>query len=161
MSGGCAIDNVEFARSGRNVGGLLGLVDLPRAAEMLGSARIEYRLQGFVGTSGRPMLRLKLTGVIGVQCQRCLGALDLEIDREAVFELRPAESDISDDDLQNDDLDFLVYDREMSVVDLVEDEIILGVPVAPKHGACDVAEKPSGEKGNAKRPFDVLASLKK
>lgn len=161
MSGGCAIDNVEFARSGRTVNGVLGLAELPRAAEMLGSARIEYRLRGYVGPRGKPMLRLKLTGVIGVQCQRCLGALDLEIDQEAVFELRPAESDISDEDLQNDDLDFLVYDREMSVVELVEDEIILGVPVAPKHGDCAVAEKPSGEEGSAKRPFDALASLKK
>lgn len=160
MSKGGAIDNVEFAKSGRQLDGRLGLADLSRAGESLNSAALDYRLEGSVDRRGRLQLRLWLAGNIELRCERCLEAVTLPIEQESLFELRRSEDDIRPEDLLDDERDFLVFDREMSVVELVEDELILCIPVAPKHASCEpVGGRMEGD--GRRQPFSVLASLKK
>jgi uncharacterized protein len=160
MSKGGAIDNVEFAKSGRHLEGRLGLAELSRAADLLLEADVGYRLTGLQGARGELLLRLRLEGTIGVRCERCLEAMRLPMAQETVFELRRDERAISADDMNDDERDFLVFDRAMPVRDLVEDELILGIPVAPKHADCELAGRTMQDDGR-RQPFGVLASLKK
>lgn len=154
-----AIDNVEFARLGRTLDGRVSLVDMSRAADLLESADLEFHLRGYVGQRGEPMLHLDLSGVIGLRCQRCLEKLSVTLEEQFEYELRAGEDRIGDEDLLDDARDFLVFDRAMSVLELVEDEVILGVPVAPKHEACGAPG--SGVDEQTGRPFAVLAGWKK
>ena len=59
-----------------------------------------------------------------------------------------------------DDLDAVAADAELDVWSLVEDEVLLALPIAPRHaeGACQAA----GESVLKQRasPFAVLAGLK-
>ena len=69
------------------------------------------------------------------------------------------------DDEEEEDL--LVTSREFNVIDLVEDEVILAMPLVPLHEACPAplhmsAEDPQFEQEEEKRPhpFAALAGLK-
>lgn len=160
MSKGGAIDNVEFAKSGRQLDGRLGLAELTRAGDLLVAADLEYRLSGSVGRRGGFQLRLRLAGSVGLRCERCLETVMLPIEQDSLFELRRSEGDIRPDDLLDDERDFLVFDRAMVVTDLVEDELILCIPVAPKHTDCEPAGSMVKDDGR-RQLFGVLASLKK
>lgn len=160
MSKGGVIDNVEFAKSGRQLEGRLGLPGLSRAADLLLEADVGYQLTGSVGSRGELLLHLRLDGAISVRCERCLEAMGVPLTQETVFELRRDEQSISADDMVDDERDYLVFDRAMSVADLIEDELILGIPVAPKHADCELAGRAMQDDGR-RQPFGVLASLKK
>ena len=160
MSKGGAIDNVEFAKSGRRLDGRLGLEELSRAGDLLLAADLEYSLQGLVGRRGEFLLRLRLAGSVGMRCERCLEQVTLPIAQDATFELRRSEAEIRPDDLLDDERDFLVFDRAMAVADLVEDELILCIPAAPKHASCEAAGSMVRDEGR-RHVFGALAALKK
>jgi uncharacterized protein len=160
MSGVAFVDNVEFARSGGRLEGRMTIGELPRAATILDSAALAFRLEGFRGRRGEPMLRLHLDGELGLRCQRCLEAMTLPISQQSVYELRASEADIVGEDLSDDEKDFLVFDAEMSIVALVEDELLLSLPVAPKHDECRVGVTVA-QVEDAARPFAGLAALKR
>jgi uncharacterized protein len=60
----------------------------------------------------------------------------------------------------------LVTDGQLFLMDLIEDELILALPIIPRHpeGECPRDESQGGEEGGqraAENPFAVLRSLKK
>ena len=78
MSARTMIDGLEFAGADKELRGSLAPFDLTRLQDCLfdaGSA-IDYRLRGGRDQQGRPALRLEITGLLHLQCQRCLGLLE-------------------------------------------------------------------------------------
>ena len=154
------IDSLEFAREGRELSGELPLADMPRVAASLLSSEglLSYRLTGELGARGEPLLRLELTGSLPLQCQRCLERLDSPLDVNVLYELRSG-GELTQDDLEDDSRDFLPLDRAMDVVALIEDEVILALPVAPRHEDCSppVMRRDDG----IVTPFSVLTKLGK
>jgi uncharacterized protein len=64
-----------------------------------------------------------------------------------------------DEDLADDEADAIAADKMQSVLALIEDEVLLALPIAPTHAAC---ESPVASNGNGKQsPFALLAKLKK
>jgi uncharacterized protein len=59
------------------------------------------------------------------------------------------------------ELDSIAIDRHLDVEDLIEQELLLNLPFAPRHqeGQCQPAAE--GMKRSADNPFAVLAGLKK
>jgi len=99
-------------------------------------------------------------GEIVVPCQRCLEPMKLPLDIESSFILVKDEADIPEDPDDSDDFDYLVANAELDVMQLVEDEVLLAIPYAPKHDAKDC---PVGEAlGDSKKPnpFAVLRDFK-
>ena len=76
-----------------------------------------------------------------------------------MLELIADEVDLSQDELEDDTRDFLVAQKELDVVALVEDEIILALPSAPRHDDCALPD--SNTRGTKVSPFAALAALKK
>ena len=69
------------------------------------------------------------------------------------------EVDLTQEDIEDDSKDFLVANKELDVVALIEDEIILGLPSAPRHESCAL---PDADLGAGKvSPFSVLQGLKR
>ncbi|WP_428828056.1 YceD family protein [Azonexus sp. IMCC34842] len=104
------------------------------------------------------MLHLEVSGVIPLACQRCLNAVPHELDVDSLLELVPEGADLSQDELEDDTRDFLPVARELDVVELVEDEILLALPVAPRHEKCGLPG--AADAGERVRPFATLAGLK-
>ena len=60
--------------------------------------------------------------------------------------------------LEDDTRDFLPVERELDVVEVVEDEILLALPVAPRHEKCGLPG--AADAGERINPFAKLAGLK-
>ena len=152
-----AIDGLAFARNAAVLKGRLGMESLPRLAQY-GCSRsfLDFVLTGEINEHSKAGLKLAVEGSVRVQCQRCLGSLELPLHVEAQLEFASSEADIMAAD---DDVERVVAGREMSVAGLVEDEVLLALPMAPMHEQCEAA---AGSGANA-RPsaFLALAALRK
>lgn len=94
-----------------------------------------------------------------MRCQRCLARLEWPLDIEVVLELVKPGQPIPEDELENDEFDAIEAAPDLDVLALVEDEIVLAVPIAPRHESCDA---PRPVKGSEKEsPFASLVKLRK
>lgn len=153
-------DAFAFARDGRVLEGTLAVSDLDRLHDLLAeiSGEVTFRLKGFKGDSGESMLHLEVFGVIPLACQRCLEAVPCDLDVDSLLELIPEGAELSQDELEDDTRDFLPVVRELDVVELVEDEILLALPVAPRHETCGLPG--TADAGERINPFAKLSGLK-
>ena len=134
MSQAGVIDSLQFARAGLEKRGRVGMQELLRLAQMQGSTEgLEYHLRGGRTGTGRPCLRISVSGCVQLPCQRCLDPLPVPIVVDAELQLAGSLSEISEAD---DDIDRVLASRRMDVGQLVEDEVILALPMVPRHAAC-------------------------
>lgn len=122
---------------------------------------VSFRLTGGVDAEGKPRLELTVRGRLLLRCQRCFGEMgwDLAVG-SALLPVRVGQA-LPEDELENDEVDAIEVDGGLDVLSLVEDEIILALPMAPRHEDCG-ASRTSGEDGGARResPFAALVRLR-
>jgi uncharacterized protein len=151
------IDGLQFARDGYVVRGTLGPDDLERLAEQgCTTAGLDYSLTGAVGEQGRPFLSVTVSGTLEMACQRCLGKLVVPVELSGRVELATDWNQLVNAD---DDVERVLAEKEMSVAALVEDEVILALPMVPRHERCEESGINAGVARQS--PFDVLAGLKR
>ncbi|MDR2196185.1 MAG: YceD family protein [Gallionellaceae bacterium] len=156
------IDSLDFAHKGAELSGDMAVVDMPRLQDMLAAPDgvVRYTVRGLQGKDGKPMLEVELDGACRLRCQRCLEAMDYPIRQTTRLLLTPeSELDAFPDD--ENELDSIAIDKHLDVEDVIEQEILLNLPFAPKHpeGKCQPAAE--GMNRSADNPFAVLAGLKK
>ena len=153
------IDSLDFARRGEEIHGEVPVAELPRLNDMLASpeGKIGYVLRGLSGKDGKPQLELSLDGLCILRCQRCLNGLNYPV--KLVSKLRLV-SDGDESDVDGDEMDSIPVDKHLDVLSLLEEEMLLSLPIAPKHamGECQFAAEGLARPEN---PFAVLAGLKK
>lgn len=113
-----------------------------------------------------PWLHLVANTAVPLVCQRCLTPVDteLEVDRWFRFVADEATAE-AEDDVSEEDL--LVTSRDFNLLELVEDELLMEIPVTPVHEICPVPVKLSVadadfEEAEAAKPnpFAVLDALR-
>lgn len=121
-----------------------------------------------VGTQPQVWLRLAVEAGLPFQCQRCLQpmieSLSFERDYRFVADERTAEQE---DDESEEDL--LVISKRFDLTELIEDELLMSLPLVPKHETCPVPVKltavdPGFEQALAEvkpNAFAALGALKK
>jgi uncharacterized protein len=132
-------DAIRLARE-RNV--IEGSVDpnaLSRIAEQLtGPGSVAWRVEGTSDPAGRPALRIGLRGSVTLECQRCLDdfAWLVDVTTEVLLARDDAELAALDADSS---LEVVLAEGPLDPRALVEDELVLALPFAPRHpdGACD------------------------
>ena len=154
------IDSTDFAGNGRELRGEVPVEALSRLNDILASSggTLTYVVRG-LREGDRYMLEVALSGVFHLRCQRCLGELVYPLDMTSRLQLVPA-NQLDEIEADDDDVDRIGASSQMDVFALIEDELLLGLPFAPKHpeGAC--SQSPEGLEQSA-NPFSVLAGLKK
>lgn len=160
MSEGTAIDIQAFAREARALQGELPVASLSRVLDMIvePAGSVKYRVQGRLGPRNRTQLLLQVDGTLSIRCQRCLGVISYPLKIRSVLEFIEDEEELSQEELEDDSRDFLPAQKECDVATLVEDEIILGFPVAPRHESCGLPV--SAQEAGPESPFSVLSGLK-
>jgi uncharacterized protein len=134
MSQAEVIDGLQFARAGLERRGVVGMERLPRLAQLQCSTEgLEYDLRGGRASNGEPCLRLSVKGSVRLVCQRCLDPVQVPIAVDAELLLAKSLREISEAD---DEVDRVLATRNMDVACLVEDEVILGLPMAARHEEC-------------------------
>ena len=101
-------------------------------------------------------------GRVHMTCQRCLESV--EVDVQADFNLAIAFNEERAKQLPRYYDPLIVEDEEIELLHVIEEELILSLPLVPYHTDCsiqtqfgDAAKEPKNEKPN---PFKVLAQLK-
>ncbi len=160
MSEQVVADPLEFARGWKNLHGDIAIAHLGRAREYLASTvgEVHFQLAGYLNENGEPGLHCQVQGTLKLVCQRCLEAMDyaLEIDVSLLLASGDLHA-LAEDDPEAPDR--IPMQCDMPVAELVEEEILLTLPMAPHHpeGACKSQEQ--GEIGKL-HPFAALARLK-
>ena len=119
-----------------------------------------------VDGSVRPAIHLQVQANVPLTCQRCMEAVHtpIDVDRHFIFVPDEATAAAMDDDSEDDVLEM---STDFNLLGLIEDEVLMALPLVPRHDSCpagvvqsaqtddfnDVAE----EKPN---PFAALAALK-
>ena len=119
------------------------------------------------GPSDDVWLHLEATTSLPLTCQRCMGVVttSVQIDQwyrfVATEEIAMAEDDEAEEDL-------LVMAPQFDLLALLEDELLMALPLVPMHEICPVMPRSSavdivkpGDAPVKPNPFAVLAQLKK
>ncbi|HXE46813.1 MAG TPA: DUF177 domain-containing protein [Ramlibacter sp.] len=85
-------------------------------------------------------LHLKAQVVLALTCQRCLSPVDVPISVERSFRFAADEDMAAAQDEQSEE-DVLALSRDFDLVELVEDELLMELPLAPRHESCPVLVK--------------------
>ncbi|MEZ0210497.1 MAG: DUF177 domain-containing protein [Methylophilus sp.] len=161
---------LELARQQKQSEGVLEMASLSRLeqalrelgvddAKALSAVSVVYQIQGlpprYFGDTQLPMLSLTLQTNLPLICQRCFAPMPQMLDVQFEFAVcdEPPEALLEDEDV-----DWLESSAESTFESLVEDELLMALPIAVMHEEeCAPLQKTAGEKPN---PFAALKNLK-
>ncbi|MBI2311348.1 MAG: DUF177 domain-containing protein [Betaproteobacteria bacterium] len=158
------IDGLEFARNRKTLHGKITVASLGRLHDQLFSdeGELEYTVRGELDPDANPMLHLAIRGTVQLRCQRCLGRFALPLELESRLLLVQDESELGDMVEEPAEVDRIVVQPRLDARALLEDEILLVLPISPRHpeGECQAGIGSSASAAKDK-PFAVLSALKK
>jgi uncharacterized protein len=160
MSRQPVIDGFEFASAGATQQGTWPLKELPRLRDMLAkdAGEVAYDITGVRDARGRPGLRLKVSGTLVLRCQRCLEPMEFQVNTDETLVLAATLEEIHAEPADAHAPDRVVAGREMALGELIEDELILALPFAPRHEDCSPAGP--GDSAESDSPFGGLIRIK-
>ena len=158
--------------------GFLEITALPRVAEEASSIepgdgfywQIKTHFADSPGSEPRQTLELEVKGRIHLVCQSCLQDCGLDLAQESRFVMVASEAEADAFPIEDDQQEPLVASQHFDLLSLIEDEILLSIPLIPKHpeGACQPHASSFGEGGEAaeasekpQNPFNILKNMKK
>lgn len=168
------LDVRAFARAGATLRGqepLSAFARLLAEAAGAGSERpVQWQARGETrqdaGGLAQVWLFLRARASLPLVCQRCLGPADIEVVADRAFRFAATEAQAAEQDEQAEE-DVLVLSREFNLRELVEDELLMALPLVPRHEVCPVpvtlaVQDADFEAAQAAKPnpFAALAGLK-
>lgn len=138
--------------------------DAPLTTEVAWAARGERR--PVTGGTPETWLTLEAQATVRLECQRCLQPLAeaLAVQRRFRFVADEAEAERLDEESEDDVLALPPRGR-LDLLPLVEDELILALPIVPRHGICPeplpLPADEAADEAPAEHPFAKLAALKR
>src|SRR3990167_194501 len=154
------IKPLKLARQQGKMKGFMPLDQMPAlVADCLDSeGRLESDLQ--LDMQGRwPVLSGVVTAKLKMQCQRCLEAVDVPL--RADISLGFVQSEEALEELPEHLDPFLLEEEEIPLASLLEQEMILVLPIVAYHQECEHAPYEAGDEvvevqGEKPNPFKVL-----
>jgi uncharacterized protein len=165
-----SLDVSAFAASGGRLEGRLPLGGLRRlldGAEPAGDGEVAWHAVGSaqpVEGAGRcPGLVLGARAAVVVACQRCLQPLELGLDVDRPIAFAPDEESAERLDEANE-IDVLAMPHRLDLLELLEDELVLAMPLVPRHEVCpdppQLTDPADATLETAENPFAALAAWK-
>ncbi len=168
------LDVRAFARSAGALRGTASLPDFARVAhDCVGDGvgtlvrwSVNGALRGGKDGAAQLVLHLQIDTSLFLTCQRCLEPVETVIAVDQRFRFVPDEetADAQDDDSEED---LLVESAEFNLRELVEDELVLAMPLIPSHAVCPTTPRlsavdPDFDEASPAKPhaFAALAKLK-
>ena len=158
--------------------GFLPIEALPRVAEEVSEVAkgdgFDWTIQSHFthspGSDPNPILDLSLNGELHLVCQRCLKPFLAHLAENRQFLLMASEAEADAYPIEDDELEPLVASQHFNLLETIEDEILLSLPLIPKHldGACsahlssvDANETELSPTEKRENPFNILKNMKK
>lgn len=155
-------DPFAFANAAGEQSGAVAISGLQRLRDRLSAdtGQLAYRVCGGKDARERPLLKFEIAGTLRVRCDHCLEALDYRLSlRSAVLLAHPGH--LPEEDADPETPEWIEAGRELDLQELLEDEILLGMPFSIRHEQGCVSAKARSGMGSAENsPFASLAALK-
>jgi len=174
------LDILAFARAGASLAGSTPLAAFSRLSHSAHDAEnpesppegaVHWQAEGEwrerVGSPPQVWLHLTAHTTLAMTCQRCLLAVDEALEVDRWFRFVASESEATEQDAEAEE-DLLVQSRQFKLLELIEDELVLELPLIASHAVCpeplpmlaaaDAEEAPADARPN---PFAALEALKK
>jgi len=133
------VDPWRFCRDGESWETRSEVAAFPRLAHEFTQGTLFCRVVGRLDQRGSLSLQLTVSGEVQLTCQRCLGSMPYKVEVERTLYLARNEAEMERLDALPDS-DAIQAGEILSLVDLVEDEVLLSLPLATMHaeGECPV-----------------------
>ena len=165
---------LRFAETAGSLTGTRPAAELTRLAAdapPAGAGEVHWSAQGerraVTGDSPQTWLHVQAHTEVELVCQRCLAPMTLALQAERSFRFVRDEDEAARLDEESED-DVLALPRRglLDLHELVEDELILALPIVPRHAVCPEplplpASEPDEEEAAPPNPFQALAVLKR
>lgn len=167
------VDTFELTRSEHPLQGRTPLVQFGRFAAGLPPQPdddVEWVVAGSRDSLGRQFLDVRVTATPVVQCQRCMASMPYPLETSSRLQVVETEAELDAEDdpeaLPDEWIDPVLASTRLDVLELIEDELILGLPYVPMHEQCSTkaleqAQQHEHDKSADPSPFAVLSQLKK
>lgn len=163
------IDPLRMAQNGLKLEGTLPISTMNRIAGSLSDneGEVSVTMNFDVDETSLPFMYGKFSAKLSLICERCMTPMSVDVDVECFLAILKSERKVEELAEMYDP--WIIENSDPVLLSsVVEDELILGLPLVPRHEhAClpkeawyrgdDIDES---EKEKKVSPFDVLASLK-
>ena len=173
-----ALKKVDFcAPQSYRGAGFLAISDMPRLTEEVSSINLgdgfdwqmETHFEDSPGSEPRQILELGLKGCLHLVCQRCLQDCAVDLDEKRRFVLLATEAEADDFPMEDEEQEPLVASHHFNLLETIEDEVLLSLPLIPKHpeGFCEPHNSVFGVEDEdevvdeRENPFNILKNMKK
>ena len=133
-------DAFKLAARASSVSGTLDARRLPNVADSLAPGDdpvpIAWTVEGRRSAEGRPAISIDVEGGVPLVCQRCLARMEWPVSQGTEVLLAHDEDELATLDAETEG-EVILADRPIDAATLVEDELVLTLPFAPRHeGEC-------------------------
>jgi uncharacterized protein len=164
-----ALNLSAFCKQGQALQGQWPLAGMQRLVAGLAAVPVDevsWQVQGqllpVTGGEAQTWLTLEARAQVLLQCQRCLQPLTEALNLERRFRFVRNEDEAARLDEESED-DVLALPARLDLHELLEDELILALPLVPRHETCPqplpLPETPADAAEPAPKPFAALAAL--
>ena len=164
MSTRIVIDPHDFVSFTRSLHGKITLDECLRLKDYLTDCQgsLEYIINGILGKDDKSMLQVTIKGEINLSCQRCLDKLPHALNLKSTLFLVENEKEFSYLD-KDESVEGILATSDIDIIELIEDEIILNLPISPRHREIDCSAKEliNSYAVEKQRPFAALLELRK
>ena len=164
-----------FAQEGEAISGSMPLQDMERlsqeAQELKPESAVEWtamaELRARPGADADIWLNLEAGTSVQLTCQRCMNPMQVPLKVSQWYRFVESEDIAMAEDDQSEE-DLLVLEPQFNLLALLEDELLMALPLVPMHEQCQtLAPQPKDEilildeDTERRNPFAVLAQFKK
>ena len=135
------IDALGFAQKTQSQDLRLKLADLPRLTDVSAIVNdvVQANVTGGIQHDGKSFIELKILSGLTLTCQRCIGLFDFQINSRSRFIITPTEDELVEISQEAQDINMMLAENELDLIEFVEDELLLALPMVPLHeeGDCE------------------------
>lgn len=148
------VDVARLIAAGSDLQGRIPLQQLERLGSMLveTGGEVEYNLHFGRDEENRQMITGEVAATVVMECQRCLQPVSIRLDRPMAWECVWSERQFPNIAGGHDP--YLMVEEPVPLAGLVEDELILSLPLVARHEAHEVCSPPAygGDDNNLQEP---------
>ena len=130
---------------------------LPRLLDSVADTKggVSMQVRGSLDARDRPNLDVRIGGELQVLCQRCMRPMTvaLEVGQTLAFGDNEVEDAADPDGFDLDGVEVLPMMAHVDLAELVEEEVLLSLPMLPRHERCDL---PAPADSGTVSPFAAL-----
>ncbi len=158
------INPVQLAKQTEEIQGKLPLIDCERLDPLLreSGASVDFLLQFMQDDAMRTIVRMSVSAECIVECGRCLRPMPYQIAHSV--ELAVVANNDEASELPSSYEPLLLTESVVDLVSLIEDELLLNLPVMPSHSESECSASiprqwTSNETEKLSGPFAILKKL--